>query len=247
MTSIDLVLLLFPQLEKPDDREAFENLLRTVRLQVDNEHCFALQAEARHRPLSRTHAWVRVMANKTEGQSAIFLWADEEPNGLLAAVSSLTTLDSFVSEAIPACKVVVVPDRLWPSAVRTFVAEPGATSFTSFYPTLDTERNPTSQPVLVFRQRSRFGASDVDELGLYLGTRQRRERSIRPDRVSGAPSVREDETVEFATEDKGSIRPRRPSGGVIEAQRLGSVRPDPRCENESERETIEPPPPPQPR
>jgi hypothetical protein len=263
------ILLLFPLFPTSGHQEAFDNLLRTARLVVNREFRRALSPAARMRPLNLIHAWVKNAAGEDADASvAVFLWIETGP--LIHAAASLGTLDDRVVESRSARKVVVVPDELWVEVAVPHGAGPADAVFVTRYPGMALDKTPVSRPLLLLRQRLDYGFEEVAVLGAYLGTRQRRRAPSSAylpqtgrDRASdsqdttgppeetfriGVPSKpsREDETTrEVATDSHpiSIVRARRPSNGALEVRSLGSGRPDPRCEDEDLRDTIEPPPP----
>lgn len=263
------ILLLFPIFPSAGHQEAFENLLRTARLVVSREFQRALSPAARSRPLSHAHAWVRVAAGENPNASvAIFLWIEAGP--LVSASSSLNTLDDRVLEARTARKVVVVPDGLWAETAVPHGAGHDDAIFVTQYNGMAVDKTPMRKPLLLLRQRSEYGLSDAGELGKFLGTRERarapssaylpqvhandevdtRDTTGPPDAsfrigVPSGPS-RDDETTREVVTGLHSmpvVRPRRSSNGAFEVRRLSSGPPDPRCDDEDQRDTIEPPPP----
>lgn len=264
------ILLLFPLFPTFGHQEAFENLLKVARLVVSREFRRTLSPDARKRPLHLVHTWVKNAAGQDPDASvAIFLWVESGP--LISAASSLGTLDDRVSEVRTARKVLVVPDELWDEVAVSCGAGVGDATFVARYPGMGIDKSPEPKPLLLLRQRLDYGLPDAAALGAYLGTRDRRrapssaylpqvghEREAVMHDTTGPPDEtlriressppREDEiTLEIATglNPMPVARTRRsPSAAVIEVPRLvGSKRPDPRCDDEDLRDTIEPPPP----
>ncbi|KAA0206600.1 hypothetical protein EDM68_01865 [Candidatus Uhrbacteria bacterium] len=244
----------------PTDGHAlcFEDLLRVARLEVTPETIRTLDAGARRRALSHVHAWLRAMASDWDGPLVLFAWFHQTLAGTL---SSLGTLDHFVPDLRRARKVVVVPDDLWPSLVGS-----GSDSedgwFRVPYASLDGCESESRSAFVLRLDAHQASFRTAVELGLFLGTRTSRRSAADlpvigadedeptatgpptpPLGVSSSPT-REDETLEIAVgKHPLPVRVRHPSNGAVEVRRLGSGRPDPRCEDEDLRDTIEPPPP----
>ncbi len=263
-----LILLLFPLFPTADHQEAFDNLLRTARLIMSREFLRTLSPEMRSRPLNHRHAWIRLEAGAdSEASVAIFQWIESE--ALLEVASSLGTLDDRVLEARAARKVLVVPDKLWSEIAVPCGADIDETIRVTKYPGMGVDKTPVHKPLLLLRQRLNYGLEEAVALGTYLGTRERKRapssmylpqvgfdptgdmpNTTGPPETSrqiGVPSkpARDDETTREVTTGLHAMplaRPRRTSSsGAIEVRRLSSGPPDPRCEDEDRRDTIEPP------
>lgn len=243
-----LILLLFPRFPTRVHREAFDNLLRTARLVMSREFRRDLSPDARGRPLSYMHTWVRVSSASDHPASvAIFLWIERGP--LISAASSLGTLDDRVSEARAARKILVVPDELWAEVAVLHRADPDAAIFVTWYPGMAVDKTPMPKPLLLLRQRQEYDLSDAGMLGRFLGTRDRVRSpsstylsSVGAQDATGPPG----EALRLGVTDSHPIsvvRARRPSNRALEVRSLDSGRSDPRCDDEDLRDTIEPPPP----
>lgn len=258
-TEKPLIIRLFSFFPTPEHEESLDDLLRSSRLEVTRETVRTLDGSLRDRPLSRAYAWLREAVSSWTGPAVLLVWYHRT---LADTLSSLGTMDRFVPVLRGVRKVVVVPDLRW-EELPLDPATSGDGWLETRYHGLDERDEAAMRPVFVLRldPRQRAFRAAV-ELGIFLGTRTSRRSAADlpvigadedeptttgpptpPLGVSSRPA-REDETLEAAVGMHPlPVRMRRMSSGAVEVRRLGSGRPDPRCEDEDLRDTIEPPPP----
>ncbi|MCC6564040.1 hypothetical protein IT087_04060 [Candidatus Uhrbacteria bacterium] len=248
-----LILLLCAQFSTNEARLAFENLLRTARVVIEEATYRFL--DPRNRAPAYIHTWLREQTRHWDGPLVLFFAANgDDP---VQAASKIGTLDQFIPHVREARKVLLL-DRGQldpPHAIQ------GYTSF-------DGEGRPANKPLFLMRLGDSYEFETARELGNFLGTRDRPRAptetllAVRPEEprepgsspgtpigTLGVPSkpARGDQTLQaFVLEDPktGQMRavPARRTSAVMEAVRLGSGRPDPRADPEDGRETIPPPP-----
>lgn len=165
---LTLILQLFSYFPTEASRLGFENLLRTARIVVNERTVRSLAAENRRQTLSRTHAWVRVMASGWEGQVALFAWYHES---LVSTLSALGTLDQFVPVMRRCRKIVVVPASIWPTVAILAGIPPDTTWFDAEYQGVDENGNSTDRDALVIKLDAQPDFQTAIQLGVFLGTR----------------------------------------------------------------------------
>ncbi|MCK9360784.1 hypothetical protein M0Q28_00965 [Patescibacteria group bacterium] len=232
-----LILLLCAQFSTHEARLAFENLLRTARVVIEEATYRFL--DPRNRAPAYIHTWLREQTRHWDGPLVLFFAANgDDP---LQAASKIGTLDQFIPHVRVARKVLLLDQGQLdpPHAIQ------GYTSF-------DGEGRPAQKPLFLMRLGDSYEFETARALGNFLGTRDRPRAptetllAVRGEEP-GVPSrpERGDQTLQaFALEDPktGQMRavPARRDSAVIEAVRLGSGRPDPRADPEDDRETIPP-------
>lgn len=215
-----LILLVFASFATPDDRVAFEDLLRTARVVLQDATCRTLAYATRYTP-TFVQTWIKDQLRAWNGPVALFYWAGKDD--LLSASSKIGTLDQFIPSLREARKILVVDDAL--------LRQPHVVTR---YPTVDVNGGYVDKPLFLLRTGPPYTLDTARELGNYLGTRDRpRAPTDTLLAVSSSPTAyaRSDATV-----------PVRRATTVSEASRLRAI-PDPRAVNEDDRETIPPAPP----
>lgn len=189
---LPLVLRLFPDFRSPTEEEGVDNLFRTSRLVASSENTRTLQVLDRKRPAFRNQSWIKEEIAKWGGGRDIilFVWADQ--SDLLAEISRLGTLDTFIPALRGAKKVLIVPAELWRDLAISARKSPEASCFVA-----------AEYPLFVLRMREHYRLETAVELGTYLGVRRPSSAAIEAVR----PGVERKDTRRDDEDDRPTIDP----------------------------------------
>ncbi len=227
-----LILLLCSQFSTYEARLAFENLLRSARVVIEEATYRFL--DPRNRAPAYIHTWLREQTRHWDGPLVLFFAANGED--ILQAASKIGTLDQFIPHVRVARKVLLLDQGQLdpPHAIQ------GYTSF-------DGEGRPAPKPLFLLRLRDSYEFETARELGNFLGTRDRPRAptetllAVQPSGIPSGPQ-RGDATLQAIALEDPKTGQLKAVARVVEAVRLSSKPPaDSRRDDEDERETIPPP------